>query len=128
MLLLGQVRGTVAYVGRGQVADTEAFATRIPKNKFPTGIVQFTLFDGEGAPLAERLAFVQNDPALHVTLVPDRSSYGKRQPVRVRVAVADAAGQPVAARLSLAVTDAGAVVADAETIASHLLLTSDLAG
>ena len=128
VLLLGQVRGTVAYVGRGQVAGTETFATRIPKNKFPTGIVQFTLFDGEGAPLVERLAFVQNDPALRVTLVPDRTSYGKRQPVRVRVAVADAAGQPVAARLSLAVTDAGAVVADAETIASHLLLTSDLAG
>ena len=128
VLLLGQVRGTAAYVGRGQLAGTETFATRIPRSQFPSGIVQFTLFDGQGAPLAERLAFAQNEPALRVTLAPDRPSYGPRQLVRVRVAVADAAGQPVAAHLSLAVTDAGALGPDAETIASYLLLTSDLTG
>jgi len=128
VLLLGQVRGTVAYVGRGQVSGAETFTARIPKSKFPAGIVHFTLFDGAGAPLAERLAFANNDPGLRVTLTPDRASYGPRQPVRLRVAVADAAGQPVAATLSLAVTDAGLVAPDAETIASHLLLTSDLAG
>ena len=128
VLLLGQVRGTVAYVAQGQVVGNETFVARIPKSKFPTGIVQLTLFDEGGTPLAERLAFAQNDPALHVTLVPDRPSYGPRQPVRVHVAVADAAGQPVAARLSLAVTDAGVAVAHAETIASYLLLTSDLTG
>ncbi|WP_460504330.1 carboxypeptidase-like regulatory domain-containing protein, partial [Hymenobacter agri] len=55
-------------------------------------------------------------------------SYGLRQPVRVRVAVADAAGKPVVMPLSLAVADADACAANAETIAAHLLLTSDLAG
>ena len=128
VLLLGQVRGTVAYVGQGEVIGTETFTARIPKSKFPTGIVQFTLFDGQGTPLAERLAFAQNDPALRVTLAPDRASYGPRQPVRLHLTVADAAGQPVAAQLSLAVTDAGAMVPDVETIASHLLLTSELTG
>ncbi|MBU6119432.1 TonB-dependent receptor plug domain-containing protein [Hymenobacter siberiensis] len=130
VLVLGQVRGTAAYVGRGQVSGTETFTARIPKSKFPAGIVHFTLFDGQGAPLAERLAFAQTDPGLRVTLTPDRPSYGSRQPVRVRVAVANAAGEPVAANLSLAVTDAGVAEAEAnaETIASNLLLTSDLAG
>ena len=128
ILLLGQVRGTAAYVGRGQITGTETFTARIPKSRFPAGIVHFTLFDGQGTPLAERLVFAQTDPGLHVTLTPDRPSYGARQPVRVRVAVANAAGEPVAANLSLAVTDAGVADANAETIASHLLLTSDLAG
>ena len=128
VLLLGQVRGTVAYVGRGQVTGSEGFSTRIPKAKFPTGIVQFTLFDEQGRPLAERLAFAQHEPALRLRLTPDRASYGPRQPVRLQLAVTDAAGQPVAARLSLAVTDAGAVGPGAETLASHLLLTSDLTG
>jgi len=128
VLLMGQVRGTVAYVGRGQVSGDETFTARISKSKFPSGIVHLTLFDGQGTPLAERLAFAQNEPALRVTLTPDHASYGPRQPVRLRVAVADAAGQPVAAHLSLAVTDNGGVVPDAETIASNLLLTSDLAG
>ena len=128
IILLGQVRGKATYVGRGQIAGSETFTARIPKNKFPVGMVHFTLFDGLGTPLAERLAFAQTDPGLHVTLTPDQPRYGVRQPVRVRVAVANAAGEPVAANLSLAVTDAGVVDTDAETIASHLLLTSDLAG
>lgn len=128
VLLLGQVRGTAAYVGQGQVSGTETFTARIPRSRFPAGIVHFTLFSGQGVPLAERLAFAQPTAGLRVTLTPDRASYGTRQPVRVRVAVADAAGQPVAANLSLAVTDAGTADAAAETIATHLLLTSDLAG
>ena len=128
VLLLAQVRGTVAYVAQGQITGNESFSARIPKDRFPAGIVQFTLFDGQGQPLAERLAFAQSEPALRVSLVPDRASYGPRQPVRLHVAVATPDGQPVAARLSLAVTDAGAVVPAAETIASNLLLTSDLAG
>ena len=126
--LLGQVRGRAAYVAKGELAaGRDAYTTRIPTSQFPAGIVQFTLFDAQGQPLAERLAFAAADPALRVTLTPDRASYGPRQPVRVHVAVADAAGQPVAVPLSLAVADASAG-AGAETIASHLLLTSDLAG
>ena len=128
VVLLAQVRGTVAYVAQGQVTGSTMFTVRIPKTKFPTGIVQFTLFDGQGQPLAERLAFAQNESGLRVSLTPDRASYGPRQPVRVAVAVADAAGQPVAARLSLAVTDAGVLVPTAQTLAAHLLLTSDLTG
>lgn len=128
VLLLGQVRGTAAYVGQGQLTEGETFAARIPKSKFPAGIVHFTLFDGQGTPLAERLAFAQTEPGLRVTLTPDQPSYGARQLARVRVAVTNAAGEPVAANLSLAVTDAGVADANAETIASHLLLTSDLAG
>ena len=127
--LLGQVRGRVAYSAHGELtAGHEMFTTRIPASQFPAGIVQFTLFDAQGLPVAERLAFAAGDPGLRVTLTPDRASYGPRQPVRVHVAVADAAGQPVAVPLSLAVTDAGGVEAGAETIAAHLLLTSDLAG
>ena len=128
VLLLGQVRGTVAYIGQGQLSGTETFAARIPKSKFAGGIVHFTLFDGQGQPLAERLAFAQPAAGLRVALTPDRASYGPRQPVRVRVAVTDAAGQPVAAHLSLAVGDALTASPGAETIASNLLLTSDLTG
>ena len=127
--LLGQVRGRVAYVAHGELREGhDQFTTRIPTSQFPAGIVQFTLFDAQGQPLAERLAFAATNPSLRVTLTPDRASYGPRQPVRVHVAVADAAGQPVAVPLSLVVTDAGGVDAGAETIAAHLLLTSDLAG
>ncbi|MGI4823180.1 MAG: TonB-dependent receptor plug domain-containing protein [Janthinobacterium lividum] len=128
ILLMGQVGSTVGYLGRGQVQGNDVFKTRIPKSKFASGIVHFTLFDGEGHPLAERLAFAQNEPPLHVTITPDQPSYKPHQPVRLQVAVTDAAGRPTATQLSLAVADASATNPWADNIAARLLLTADLAG
>ena len=129
--LLTQVRGVVAYPGpRPLVGDVSA-AWRMPKKNYPAGIVHFTLFDATGTPQAERLAFVLNEAAgLRVSITPDQPSYGAHAPVQLTVRVADAAGQPVAATLSLGVNDAtlGALDPNAETIASNLLLTSDLTG
>ena len=129
--LFTQVRGMVAYPGPRPLVGEVPAAWRMPKKNYPNGIVHFTLFDAQGTPQCERLAFVQNGPAaLRVTLVADQPSYGAHAPVQLTVRVADAAGQPVAADLSVAVSDAGLSALDptAETIASNLLLTSDLAG
>ncbi|MFC7666129.1 carboxypeptidase-like regulatory domain-containing protein [Hymenobacter humi] len=129
--LLTQVRGVVAYPGpRSLTADAPA-SWKMPKKNYPNGIVHFTLFDAEGTPRCERLAFVQNGPsALRITVTADQPSYGAHAPVQLTVRVADAAGQPVATNLSVAVSDAGLSALDpnAETIASNLLLTSDLVG
>ena len=129
--LLTQVRGIVAYPGpRPLVGDVPA-AWRMPKKNYPAGIVHFTLFDAAGTPQAERLAFVPNETAgLRVRITPDQPSYGAHAPVQLTVRVADATGQPVAATLSLGVNDAalGTLDPNAETIASNLLLTSDLTG
>ena len=129
--LLTQVRGVVAYPGPRPLVGDIAAAWRMPKKNYPAGIVHFTLFDAAGAPQAERLAFVASEAAgLRVSITPDQPSYGPHAPVQLTVRVADAAGQPVAATLSLGVNDAalGALDPNAETIASNLLLTSDLTG
>ena len=129
--LFTQVRGVVAYPGPRVLAGSTPGVWRMPKKNYPNGIVHFTLFDAGGVPQAERLAFVQNGPAaLRVSITPDQASYGPHAPVQLMVRVADAAGQPVAAQLSVAVADAALAALDpaAETIASHLLLTADLAG
>ena len=129
--LMTQVRGVAAYPGPRPLTSDAPASWRMPKKNYPNGIVHFTLFDAQGAPQCERLAFVQNGPAgLRVTITPDQASYGPHAPVQLTVRVADAAGQPVAANLSVGVSDAGLAVLDpnAETIASNLLLTSDLVG
>ncbi|MDQ2772635.1 MAG: TonB-dependent receptor plug domain-containing protein [Bacteroidota bacterium] len=129
--LLTQVRGTTAYPGPRPIADSAPAAWRMPKKNYPPGIVHFTLFDANGAPQAERLAFVPPGAAgVHVSIVADQPSYGPHAPVQLTVRVADAAGQPVAAQLSVGVNDAALAALDpnAETITSNLLLTSDLAG
>ncbi|TPG62419.1 TonB-dependent receptor plug domain-containing protein [Hymenobacter nivis] len=129
VLLLGQVRGAIGYLGQGTVAGQDEFMVRIPRAKFAAGIVHFTVFDGAGVPQAERLAFAPEAAPLRVALAPDRPAYGPREAVRLRVAVTDAAGQPVGAtHLSVAVADAAGAPTAAETIATSLLLTSDLVG
>ncbi|WP_210519124.1 TonB-dependent receptor [Hymenobacter terricola] len=129
--LLTEVRGVVAYPGPRTLDGATPAVWRMPKKNYPSGIVHFTLFDALGAPKCERLAFVQNGPAgLKITVTPDQASYGPHAPVQLMVRVADAAGQPVVANLSVGVSDAGLAALDptAETIASNLLLTSDLVG
>lgn len=130
-MLLTEVRGFLVYMAQRPLSGPAPATWRVSKARYPNGILHITLLDAQGTPQAERLAFVQNGPAsLPAALTPDKASYGLRAPVQVRVRVADAAGQPVAARLSVAVADAGLSALDptAETIASNLLLTSDLAG
>ncbi|HEX8657770.1 MAG TPA: TonB-dependent receptor plug domain-containing protein [Hymenobacter sp.] len=129
--LLTEVRGVLAYPGPRTLTGDAPAVWRMPKKNYPNGIVHFTLFDSQGTAQCERLAFVQNGPAaLRITITPDQASYGPHAPVQLTVRVADAAGQPVAANLSVSVSDAGlgALAPHAETIASHLLLTSDLVG
>lgn len=129
--LMTQVRGVAAYPSPRTFAGDAPAAWRMPKKNYPNGIVHFTLFDAEGTPQCERLAFAQNGPAgLRISITPDQLSYGPHAPVQLAVRVSDAAGQPVATSFSLGVSDAGLSALDptAETIASNLLLTSDLVG
>ena len=132
LMLLSEVHGFIIYLGQRTFSDAGAAVTwRVPKSKYPNGILHLTLFDGQGTPQAERLAFILNGaPALQATLTADQASYAPHSAVHMALRVTDAGGQPVAARLSLAVTDAGimALDPDAETVASCLLLTADLAG
>lgn len=129
--LLTQMRGVVAYPGPRDLTGTAAATWRMPKKNYPDGIVHFTLFDAQGSPQCERLAFVQNSAAgLQIRITPHQASYAPRSLVQLDVRVTDAAGQPVATDFSLGVSAAalGALNPNAETITSHLLLTSDLVG
>ncbi|MBO2012023.1 TonB-dependent receptor plug domain-containing protein [Hymenobacter negativus] len=131
VLLMTQVRGVAAYPGPRPLTSDAPATWRMPKKNYPTGIVHFTLFDGQGTPQCERLAFAQNGPpSLRISITPDQAGYGAHAPVQLAVRVTDEAGQPVATTFSLGVSDAGLAALDpnAETIASNLLLTSDLVG
>jgi hypothetical protein len=131
VLLLSEVRGFLLASGQRPISGDEPYTARVPKAKMPAGIVHFTLFDEQGTPQAERLAFAPGSAKLtRVTITPDQLSYAPHAPVRLHVQVTDGAGQPQTAQLSLSVADASlaGLTTDHETIVSNLLLTSDLAG
>src|SRR5690606_14335742 len=56
LTLLAHVRGQVGFVARSEEGRRELSA-RLPRSRFPAGLVHFTVFDALGRPLAERLAW-----------------------------------------------------------------------
>lgn len=128
--VVGHVRGQVVYAGQGEISEGNTFSTSIPKDRFPGGVVHFTLFDSKQAARCERLAFTNASPGLRISLQPDKSSYGPREKVTVNVAVTDEAGRPASGQFSVAVNSTALVPFDssATDIRTHLLLTSDLHG
>ncbi len=61
--IFAQCGGETRYVVKSK-ADKSTFGATIAKSKFPSGIVQFTLFSASGEPLNERIAFIQHDEDL----------------------------------------------------------------
>jgi len=127
--IVAQQNGVVCYAAKSNI-NNQAFAARVAKSKFHTGIVQFTLFDVSGQPVAERLVFIQNNDLLNINVGSDKQAYAPREKVTLSLGTVDA-GNPAVAALSAAVTDETKVTideGDETTILSSILLTSDLKG
>lgn len=114
----------VVYYAAKAVLATQLISVKIPKKDFPPGIVQFTLFNDESAPISERLVFLMQH-GLNLTLKTDLPSYKPRQMVKMSL------NTGVAGDFSVSVIDEQKVPVDENTettILSSLLLSSDLKG
>lgn len=100
----------------------------IPQKLLPPGITCLTLQDGLGRPCCERLIY--NEPLLPVklTLQTDQSAYTTHQKTIVNIQTTSASGKAVKANLSMAVVDATIIPLDERSIATYLMLQSDLKG
>ncbi len=130
MSLIGQMGGVIYYAGQSK-PGSKFFTAAIPKSKFPTGIVQLTLFTETGEPLNERLVFIQHADQLKLGVSTEKQTYAPREKVKINLNAADASGNPVTGSFSVSVTDDVKVPVDENaenTILSNLLLTSDLRG
>ncbi len=126
--IIGQSRQTVCYALRGVLKSKEESIV-VPKEKFPTGIAQFTLFKNE-IPVSERLIFIDRNNDLNIQIIPDKEQYNDREKATLAVHVTDKRGNPVQGSFSLSVTDDKVVMpsADRFNIKGSLLLESDLKG
>jgi hypothetical protein len=127
--IIAQSGGTIYYtalVGLQSLVYTGSVA----KSKFPTGILQVTLFAANGEPLSERIVFIQHNDALNLSLMTNVLSYNARQNVKMTFSAKNRS-LPVEGSFSVAVIDETKVPFDEDaetTILSSLLLTSDLRG
>jgi TonB-dependent SusC/RagA subfamily outer membrane receptor len=124
--LVGQAANVIFFAGKGTPGKS-MFTASIPKEKFPTGIVQFTLFSAAGEPLNERLVFINNHDQLKLNINTDKSNYGVHDKVKIDLN----AGAGIRGSFSAAVINESLLPVDEDTettILSSLLLTSDVAG
>ncbi|MCX6295612.1 MAG: MG2 domain-containing protein [Bacteroidetes bacterium] len=126
--LIAQVRGKIYY-------STEISAKKgsnkiiFPTSNFPIGVSQITLFDSKGVPRSERLAFVNKDKQLNISIETDKDKYLPREKVKMTITVKDERGIPMPANLSLSVVNDQLIsFADDKSgnILSQLLLQQDI--
>ncbi|HEX8515455.1 MAG TPA: MG2 domain-containing protein [Bacteroidia bacterium] len=126
--LVAQVRNKIYYT---TVIEAKKGSNRIafPTTNFPNGVAQITLFDSKGIARAERLAFVNKDKQLNVSVETEKEKYLSREKVKMTITVKDERGMPMPAKFSMAVVnDQFLSFADDKSgnILSELLLQQDL--
>lgn len=129
-VIVSQMNGNILY--------SESFKFKKGSNSlsvstidFPTGIVQFTLFDATGDPKCERLVFNKSVHQPNVQITTNKEAYQPREQVDMTIKVTDDQGMPVSAQFSLAVVDDKLLsFADdkQDNILSYLLLSSVVKG
>jgi TonB-dependent SusC/RagA subfamily outer membrane receptor len=128
-ILLGQTNGNPCFYGLFHF-KSDSFALSIPKDKFPTGISQITIFNGRGVPVAERLVFINHHDGLNIDLNSSLDTVLSANLVSVKLKVYDKTGKPSAGNFSASFTDANMVAdtADENNILNTFWLTSDIKG
>lgn len=129
LYIVAQNGGRVYYAAQSKL-QTQVTSAKIPAGKFPSGIIQMTLFSSTGDPVSERMIFILHQQALKLSLKSDLPAYKVRQKVKMTISAKDST-QRIAGDFSLSVVDQQKVPVDENTettILSSLLLSSDLQG
>lgn len=128
--LIAQGNNKIHYVSKSKLTGGR-LSTSIPKNRFPEGILQLTLFSAQNEPLAERLVFINHQEQLKIDVNTSAADFSKREKAEISLHVTDKDNKPVLGSFSVSVIDETKVPFDDHnetTILSNLLLTSDLKG
>lgn len=126
LLVVAQMNNHVVYQNEISFDDYPSVIGHLVTDSLPSGILYFTVFDKNGAPLAERLSFVDNgEYRSKGDLVVIKAGTGKREENIFELNFPEA----IQRSCSVAVIDLPqSDFADHENIYSRFLLTSDLKG
>ena len=126
--LEGKMRGGLCCTATGTLS--ERLKIRIPLKEFPMqGIAEFTLYNANGQPMAERLVYIHPERKLHIELNTDSARYFTRGKGKLNVKVTDEAGNPVQAHLGLSIFDrAYQNELNPENMLSYCYLSTEIKG
>ena len=116
----------VFYKLNVKINGAEPFTGMVPITGLPTGTMQLTVFDANWQPVAERVAFINNNNfSLNAAVNSKEINTKKRGKNSIEILVSDT----MPANLSLSITDADMNnEASENTILSNLLLKGDIKG
>ncbi len=128
--IVGQSGGRTCYTTFGKL-DVTSFVAEVSKEKFPSGIAQFTLFSAGDEKLNERLVFVENEADfINLKIKSPTAVFHPKEKVSLDLAAKNN-NKPVQGSFSLTVYNEDETPSDVnseQTILTSLLLTSDLKG
>jgi hypothetical protein len=101
--VLVHIRGEVVHAQR--LAPQATHRLSLPTRTWPTGVAHITVFDANGLPRAERLAFVNYDRQARLELTTTQPSYSPRQNVELKLKATTPDGEPIAGKFAVAVAD-----------------------
>ena len=116
----------VFYKTNLKVVATEPFTGMVPINTLPTGTMQLTVFDANWQPVAERVAFINNNNfTINAAVNTKEINTQKRGKNSIEILVADT----IPANMSLSISDADMNnEAAGNSITSNFLLKGDVKG
>ena len=125
LFVVAQINGNTVYKANYNLDEGESGSSIIKKN-LPPGIIQITLFDSSGNPLAERLSFVDNHQIIDPAVSLETHSTNKRG-LNIYSFRLDSLSTPAMSAIVInSSIEPGVNVK--ENIASSFLLSSDIKG
>lgn len=126
--LIGQMRGMVCCMAKGVLKDNLNISISLD-NFLYQGIAEFTLFDSQMQPIAERLVYIHPEKKLHITAEPDKERYTLREKGTIKIKITNEEGNPVRANIGVSVYDqAYNNPANPVNILSYYYLSSQIRG
>ena len=126
--LLGQIGGYPRCAAKAAIQDS--LKIRMPLNDFLIeGIAEFTLFDENMHPVAERLVYVNSGKELKISANLDKKNYKVKNKAQLSIKVTDENDNPVNAHLGVSVFDkAYSDLSYPVNIRTHYLLSTQIKG
>jgi hypothetical protein len=128
--LVAQSGGSICFAAKNKI-ENGMLSSKIAKDRFPTGIVQFTLLNAAGEAINERLIFVNRADGLKIDLTSLQQTYAPRDKVKLQITANGPDDKSTISSLSASVIDETKVPvneSDETTILSSMLLSSDIKG
>lgn len=102
--IAAQVRGKLYFSGSFKAQKGSNLLT-LHTEDFPIGVTQITLFDSKGIARCERLAFVNREKQLNISVSTNKQTYQPREKVTMNIHVTDENGLPMPGNFGLSVVD-----------------------